>query len=118
MKVIIDIPNYEFNNDIADKFQDYFERVKADIADGTLCGNYELETTDMFLASFKRMQVLPENATNGDMIKAMFPNAIIEINELGSMVHVKYDNHTCWVNYELEWWNAPYKESEGANENS
>ena len=65
-----------------------------------------------------RAILVPENATNGDMIKAMFPNAIIEINELGSMVHVKYDNHTCWVNYELEWWNAPYKESEGANENS
>jgi hypothetical protein len=52
---------------------------------------------------------IPEGATNGDMIKAMFPNAIIEINELGSMVHVKYNNHTCWVNYELDWWNAPYK---------
>lgn len=59
---------------------------------------------------------IPNNPTNGDMIKAMFPNAIIEINELGSMVHVKYNNHTCWVNYELEWWNAPYKESEGVNE--
>jgi hypothetical protein len=52
---------------------------------------------------------ISEGATNGDMIKAMFPNAIIEINELGSMVHVKYNNHTCWVNYELDWWNAPYK---------
>lgn len=53
---------------------------------------------------------IPDNATNGDMIKDMFPNAIIEINEIGSMVHVKYNNHTCWVNYELDWWNAPYKE--------
>lgn len=52
---------------------------------------------------------IPEGATNGDAIKVMFPNAIIEINELGSMVHVKYSEHTCWVNYELEWWNAPYK---------
>jgi hypothetical protein len=52
---------------------------------------------------------IPEGATNGDMIKAMFPNAIIKINELGNMVHVKYNNHTCWVNYELEWWNTPYK---------
>lgn len=52
---------------------------------------------------------IPEKATNGDMVMAMFPNAIIEINELGSMVHVKYNNHTCWVNYELDWWNAPYK---------
>ena len=63
MIVLLNIPNYEFDNDIKDKFQDYFNRVKQDIADGTLCGNYELETTDMFLASFKRLQVLPDNAT-------------------------------------------------------
>ena len=62
MKIIIEIPDKEFEQDIADKFQDYFKRVKADIADGTLCGNYELETTDMFLASFKRLQKLPDNA--------------------------------------------------------
>lgn len=55
---------------------------------------------------------IPKGATNGDVIKAMFPNAIIEINESGSMVHVKYNDHTCWVNYELDWWNTPYK-SEG-----
>lgn len=52
---------------------------------------------------------IPKGATNGDMIKAMFPNATIIINELGIMIHVKYNNHTCWVNYELDWWNAPYK---------
>lgn len=114
MKVIIDIPNYEFNNDIADKFQDYFERVKADISDGTLCGNYELETTDMFLASFKRMQVLPDNATNGDMIKAMFDCQEDE---------KQWGNDNIWVtfkaknnpshNFDLDWWNAPYKKSEG-----
>lgn len=59
----------------------------------------------------------PKGATNGDIIRAMFPNAIIEINEIGSMVHVRYNNHTCWVNYELEWWDAPYKrgDSDGSN---
>lgn len=67
--------------------------------------------------AFKEMKIIPDNATNGDMIKDMFPNAIIKINEIGSMVHVKYNNHTCWVNYELEWWNAPYKrgDSDGSN---
>lgn len=117
MKVIIDIPNYEFNNDVKDKFQDYFERVKTDIADSTLCGNYELETTEMFLASFKRMQVLPDNATNGDMIKAMFPNAQIDYHKANELVeeYVTFyinDCDTC-QDYTLEWWNAPYKKSEG-----
>ncbi len=71
MKVMLEIPDYEFANDIKDKFQDYFERVKADMADGIMCGNYELEITDMFLASFKRMQILPDNATNDDIEKAI-----------------------------------------------
>lgn len=115
MKIIIEIPNYEFNNDVKDKFQDYFNRVKQDIADGTLCGNYELETTDMFLASFKRMQILPDNATNGDMIQAMFPN--IEADEIktdtGGYIEVKYLDTTdaCDATaFRKNWWNAPYKE--------
>ena len=68
------------------------------------------DAIDDALAMLDKVEV-----TNGDMIKAMFPNAIININELGSIVHVKYNNHTCWVNYELDWWNAPYKESEHDN---
>ncbi len=116
MKVIIDIPNYEFNNDIADKFQDYFERVKADIADGTLCGNYELETTEMFLASFKRMQVLQDNATNGDVIKAMFP--ITKIDECNKDMYgephiYRVFGLDCVTDFTGDWWSAPYKKSEG-----
>ena len=115
MEVLLNIPNYEFNNDVKDKFQDYFNRVKADIANGTLCGNYELETTDMFLASFKRMQVLPDNATNGDMIKAIFPNGDFHSKETeGDWWRINHDNRVCYeIDYrdlwfDEEWWNAPY----------
>lgn len=106
MKIIIDIPNYEFDNDVKNKFQDYFSRVRADLRDypshDKLCGNYEMETTDMFLASFKRLQVLPDNATNGDMIKTMFPN--ISVYEHGSTYSVNNE-----YNFNFTWWNAPYK---------
>lgn len=70
MKVVIDIPNYEFDKDIADKFQDYFSRVKVDISNGNLCGNYELEITEMFLAVFKRLKVLPKG--HGRLIDANY----------------------------------------------
>lgn len=115
MKVIIDIPNYEFNNDVEDKFQDYFSRVRADLRDypshDKLCGNYEMETTDMFLASFKRLQVLPDNATNGDMMKNIFPNVPVKIFE--DMNTVIFGN----AQFDLDWWNAPYKrgDSDGSN---
>ena len=95
MKAIIEIPNYEFDDDVKDRFQDYFNRVKADIADGTVCGNYELETTEMFLASFERMQVLPDIVTNGQVLKALFEERIY--NALKDRMQ-----HT-------NWWNAPYK---------
>jgi hypothetical protein len=82
MKVIIDIPK-EFEDDIKDNFQDFFERVKVEIAhrvntdDTLLCGNYERETAEMLLDAFKNMNVIPKVITNGDMIKAMFPNHTI-----------------------------------------
>ena len=95
MKVIIEIPNYEFDDDVKDRFQDYFNRVKADIADGTVCGNYELETTEMFLASFERMQVLPDIVTNGQVLKALFEERIYNALK-DRMQHTK-------------WWGTPYK---------
>ena len=49
---------------------------------------------------------IPDNATNGDMIKAMFPNANISI--YGNIVKVELDN--IYVQeFHISWWNAPYK---------
>ena len=60
--------------------------------------------------------VIPENATNGDMIKAMFPNATIDstfdnekLNEELELIIIKgMDNGN--VPFYKAWWNAPYKE--------
>lgn len=52
MKLIIDIPT-EFECDyVGDKFKDFFSRVLCDIEKGVMCGNYEKETTEMFLKAF------------------------------------------------------------------
>ena len=60
--------------------------------------------------------IIPTNATNGDMIKAMFPNAEIEIHEanevVGTHVSVSVDENEGIHYYSLEWWYAPYKKSE------
>ena len=92
MKLIIDVPSKEFGDDIRDNFQDFFGRVKVEIAhrvntdDTLLCGNYELETAEMLLGAFKNMQIIPK--TNGDTMKAMFPDLEVEIE--GDCV-------TCWI---------------------
>ena len=50
--------------------------------------------------------IIPREATNGDMIKAMFPNCepyenddIVDVYELG--IHC--------VTFDSDWWNALYK---------
>lgn len=60
---------------------------------------------------------IQKDATNGDMIKAMFPNAQIDYHEKSDLVdryvivYIK-DCDTC-QDYSYDWWNAPYRESEG-----
>ena len=57
---------------------------------------------------------IPEGATNGDVVNAIFPDVIISESE--DTVHLKY--HTVnsdplfFVQVSKRWWNAPYKESE------
>ena len=77
MKVIIDIPK-DFRTDAMTKFQSFFVRVKTEIerqlnfGNALFCGSWEMEEAEMFEKCFSDSVILPDNATNGDMIKAMF----------------------------------------------
>lgn len=56
---------------------------------------------------------IPEDATNGDVIKAVFPNAEYDYHEKSELVdaHVTVfinDCDTC-QDYSMDWWNAKYK---------
>lgn len=48
---------------------------------------------------------IPENATNGDVIKALFPT--IKTKEYRTFIRVIDGEEYCSINY--KWWNAPYK---------
>ena len=49
---------------------------------------------------------IPNGATNGDMIKTIFPN--IEIEGIGGEIKcIATQNGTSY--FALDWWNAPYK---------
>ena len=55
---------------------------------------------------------IPENATNGDMIKTMFNP--YKICEYEYSVHVYRTEEDFWkadyqMNYDTSWWNTPYK---------
>lgn len=56
--------------------------------------------------------IIPKGATNGDMIKAMFPNLIITVcSEAKPIPYVMVigENYEYNLTYPLDWWNAPYK---------
>ena len=59
-----------------------------------------------------RIIVIPNNATNGDVIKALFPDCIIldKGESFCSFWYTKEDEGR-YVNFTNQWWNAPYKEN-------
>lgn len=68
-KIILNIPDNEFGVDIQNKFQDFFERVKAEIetrvesGDELVCGTYEIETAEMFRKAFEQMEISNDNVS-------------------------------------------------------
>lgn len=69
----------------------------------------ELEK-DLVKTGLKNLQnvVLVKNgATNGDVIKAIFPNIDIEIHNI--TVYVIFDMYSNVISFDLDWWNALYK---------
>ena len=59
--------------------------------------------------------IIPDNATNGDMIQNMFPNIKVEyIKKLSGMNYYEVSGMDAFGStktfYE-DWWNAPYKEN-------
>lgn len=61
---------------------------------------------------------IPEGATNGDVLKALFPAqehqieyAIEDVLKTATMF-VFTEECAFYTSFDLDWWNAPYKESE------
>lgn len=52
---------------------------------------------------------IPENPTNGDMIKALFPKG--KIIKFQTFIRYELSDGTC-INVNDNWWNAPYKKGE------
>lgn len=94
MKLIIDIP------------KDYKRVIDNLVVDGK---GYLLpqEVEDKLSKAVKNGKVIPKDATNGDIMKAMFPS--LEVDIIDNTVLTDMDNGA-W--YSLDWWSAPY-ESEG-----
>lgn len=55
---------------------------------------------------------IPKNATNGDVIEALFSWIKSEKDYENSMVAILMSGHKGYIHFDLEWWNAPWKGQE------
>ena len=67
---------------------------------GENIGDYDVQIYNAVL--------VPENATNGDIIKAMFPFTESRLDEKTGITLVKWEDGTTKC-FKTDWWNAPYK---------
>lgn len=79
MKIVLDIPDDYSGDYIADKFKDFFSRVIADINCDGMCGFYEKEIADMFIAAFDNSKEL--SGMDADRSKVIINNLLSEITE-------------------------------------
>lgn len=98
MKIVIEVP------------EENYERLK--LAKDVIERN---ALNDPWIDAILAGTPLPDNPTNGDMIKAMFPSATIEILKSDvekTMVCVTWnfkDIPSYYNRFYEDWWNAPYK---------
>lgn len=59
------------------------------------------------LMASRKLVILPEKPSNGDVIEALFPHYDIEVDEQKNYVRVFYDSF--YTTYPLGWWLKPYK---------
>ena len=74
-------------------------------------GTFSFKLNDVVKQAIRNGIVLPDNATNGDMIKALFPNATVysykDSFDMYSDVVICPQNSM--LSADRDFWNAPYK---------
>ena len=75
---------------------------KAIIGSGYVVSDFNM------ISTIRNGTILSENPTNGDMIKAMFPNYESRYDTEYEIITGHLDK-THRHNFDLDWWNAPYE---------
>ena len=77
---------------------------------------YSNKNAEMLEEAILNGILLPDNATNGDVIKAVFPNIDFyegEVDKIGGLISFyardEHEEKRQRVIITADWWNAPYK---------
>jgi hypothetical protein len=93
--------------------EEFLKRIKPyDTSDKKDKALYNFALSEMMGTPNANAISIPEGATNGDMIKAMFPDAKVNNTKYSYVVEVKLPYHSKYdtgLLFDKDWWNAPYK---------
>ena len=76
------------------------------------CSQAECSHTQVMQIPPANVIPIPEGATNGDMIKAMFPNCEQKEHMNNGYFEMYFDNdlrNASYMRVSKDWWNAPYQ---------
>ena len=78
-------------------------------------GTFSFKLNEVVKQAIRNGVILPDNATNGDMIKAVFPNVQVVDAGIHRITAIFGDCHNMMYrnSYDEDWWNAPYKGGQG-----
>ena len=90
MKILVEVDEYKLNSckrHVEEGYASWYDEV---IANGT---------------------VISEDATNGDIIKVMFPDYQTKISSGQVCLYypVREEYSGSWIKFDLDWWNAPHR---------
>jgi hypothetical protein len=93
--------------------EEFLKRIKPyDTSDKKDKALYNFALNEMMGTPTADVISIPEGATNGDVIKAMFPAAKVNNTKYSYVVEVKLPYHSKYdtgLLFDKDWWNAPYK---------
>lgn len=94
MKLIIDIP---------EEAKQAFDNAKNE----DLYGNY-YDRNSLIGKAIQNGTPIPDNATNGDVIKTFYPELVVGSNNLGKTIFLRPNATVVIEDRMSDWWNAPY----------
>ena len=86
--------------------------IDANALNKRLTNPYQNQTVMWEVDKEPTVLTMPDNPTNGDMIKAVFPNFEEDVTIVSDTILLERYMSYCKMQFHRDWWDAPYKRGE------